>query len=67
VARTGTARGGLIQESEFAGLLVDGEGARRAAFLRAEMVDFVYGIKIFATGFTARKEGSSDSRRRSVR
>jgi len=37
--QVGTSRGSLIQESELAGFLVDREGACRAAFLRAEMVD----------------------------
>ena len=50
VAGSGAARSGLIQKGEFAGFSIDGEGARGAAFLSAEMIDFVHGVKIFSVG-----------------
>src|SRR5258705_12581588 len=50
VAWSGAARGDLIQQSEFAGFRVDRKSARSTTFLRGEMVDFIYGVEVFAAG-----------------
>src|SRR6266436_8794929 len=50
VTGAGALRRGLVEQRKLAGFGVDGESADRAAFSRAEMVGFVYGVEIFAAG-----------------
>ena len=50
-------RCGLIEEPELTVFRVDGEGADRAALLRPEVIDFVYGVEIFAAGMDGEEGG----------
>jgi len=55
VARSGAARGYLIQKLERAGFRVDGESAYRAADTSIEIADFIHGVEILAVGVHSQK------------